>query len=251
MKKELLNSLAIIALTCGLTACSNTMDRLSSVGQEPEFKPVQLKEDSDKLKYVSVPMPEPRVQEPKVANSLWESHRKGFFKDQRARAIGDILTVVIEIKDEAEITNETERTRSNSETDNFNSLLGAENYLSQVLNDNLTPGELVNFGGSTNNSGTGEIKREEDIETRIAAIVTQILPNGNLVINGRQEVRVNFEVRELQIAGVIRPEDVSPSNTINADQIAEARIAYGGRGQITDVQQPRYGTQVFDILYPF
>ncbi len=251
MKKTLLNSIAILALTFGLSACSNTLDRLSAIGQEPEFKPVETKKDTEAFNYVSVPMPEPKVKEKQVANSLWQSDRKGFFKDQRARAVGDILTVIVAIQDEAEISNETERTRSSSESDDFNTLLGAESYLSQVLNDSVTPGNIVSYGGTTNNTGTGEIKREEDITTRVAAIVSQILPNGNMVISGHQEVRVNFEVRELKIAGVIRPEDIAPNNTINSDQIAEARISYGGRGQISDVQQPRYGSQVFDIIYPF
>lgn len=92
---------------------------------------------------------------------------------------------------------------------------------------------------------------KKKITVKLAAIVTQILPNGNFAIEGSQEVRVNYEKRILKVAGVIRPQDVSISNTINYEQIAEARIAYGGEGQITDVQQPRYGQQVYDILFPF
>jgi flagellar L-ring protein FlgH len=81
--------------------------------------------------------------------------------------------------------------------------------------------------------------------------VTQVLPNGNLVVQGRQELRVNFEVRELQITGVIRQQDISSTNTVSYTKLAEARISYGGRGQLTDVQQPRYGQQLLDIIAPF
>ncbi|HSG34236.1 MAG TPA: flagellar basal body L-ring protein FlgH, partial [Sphingomonadaceae bacterium] len=112
-------------------------------------------------------------------------------------------------------------------------------------------GSLIDLSSNSNSQGSGSVNRDEEIKLRVAALVTQVLPNGNLVIAGRQEVRVNYEVRDLQIAGLIRPEDITSTNTIKYDQIAEARIAYGGRGQISDVQQPRYGQQVFDIIWPF
>ena len=129
--------------------------------------------------------------------------------------------------------------------------MGYESSLSRVLPEAILPGSLIDLDSKTSNEGLGTIERDETIELKIAATVSQKLPNGNLVIHGRQEVRVNYETRDLQIAGVIRPEDISSSNTISYEKIAEARIAYGGRGQITDVQQPRYGTQVIDILFPF
>ena len=82
-------------------------------------------------------------------------------------------------------------------------------------------------------------------------MITEVLPNGNLAIFGRQEVQVNFERRDLVVAGVIRPEDITSGNTIAYEQIAEARVSYGGQGQITDFQQPRYGQQLYDIVFPF
>ena len=78
-----------------------------------------------------------------------------------------------------------------------------------------------------------------------------VLPNGILSIVGSQEIRVNFELRDLQVSGFVRPEDISRQNEITYDKIASARVSYGGRGQISDVQQPRYGQQVLDILLPF
>ena len=128
---------------------------------------------------------------------------------------------------------------------------GFEAQLDQFFPDDINTSSLVDADSSGSHRGTGTIERGEEIELQVAAIVSQILPNGNLVIQGRQEVRVNFEVRELQITGVIRPEDITSGNSISSEKIAEARISYGGRGQITDMQQPRYGQQFFDIIFPF
>ena len=130
-------------------------------------------------------------------------------------------------------------------------MFGYETSLSRVLPEAINPGSLIDLDSQTSNTGVGTIERGETIELKVAAIISQKLPNGNFVLQGRQEVRVNYEVRELQIAGIIRPEDITSSNTISYEKIAEARIAYGGRGHISDVQQPRYGTQVIDILFPF
>ena len=123
--------------------------------------------------------------------------------------------------------------------------------MSDVLPDAVSPANLVGFNNTSNHRGEGSTEREEEVNVRLAALVTQILPNGNMVIQGRQEVLVNFEKRVLQVNGVIRPEDIGIGNTISYDQIAEARIVYGGQGQITDVQQPRYGQQLYDVVFPF
>ena len=182
---------------------------------------------------------------------MWRAGSRAFFKDQRAAHVGDILTVLIAIDDTAEITNTTTRSRTNTEDASVNALFGYESSLNAVLPEAINPGSLIDLDSQTSNKGVGTIERGETIELKIAAIISQKLPNGNLVLHGRQEVRVNYEVRELQIAGIIRPEDITSSNTISYEKIAEARIAYGGRGHISDVQQPRYGTQVIDILFPF
>jgi flagellar L-ring protein precursor FlgH len=187
-----------------------------------------------------------------MSNSLWRQGARAFFKDQRANRVGDILTVVINIDDQASFNNETERRRENTEDSDVTNLLGLETQLEKrLLPESFNPASALSLGSTSRSKGTGTVDRKEELSLTVAAIVTQVLPNGNLVIQGRQEVRVNFEVRELLIAGVVRPEDITATNQIQHTQIAEARISYGGRGQLTDVQQPRYGQQVLDILFPF
>jgi flagellar L-ring protein precursor FlgH len=198
-----------------------------------------------------MPMPPPEPQSPTQSNSLWRTGARGFFKDQRARRVGDILTVEVTIADEATLDNRTTRWRDNSDTLGIRGLFGADELLEDALADSFESEAAVDLSSSMSNQGGGRVSRGEDIELKVAAVIVQVLPNGNLVIHGRQEVRVNFEKRELLIAGIVRPEDVSPTNTIPHDQIAELRVAYGGEGQISDVQQPRYGAQVLDILLPF
>ncbi len=149
------------------------------------------------------------------------------------------------------VSNKTKRTRDNNEDATIGRLFGYEASLNRLLPEAVVAGNLVDIDSDTLSDSVGEIKRDESINLGVAAVVTQVLPNGNLVIHGTQEVRVNFEVRELSVDGVIRPEDISTSNTVRHDQIAEARIAYGGRGTISDIQRPRYGQELFDIIYPF
>ena len=158
---------------------------------------------------------------------------------------------MIDIDDEAELENETERSRSNSENAGLDAFLGNELELAEIFSEGIDNTNLIGMDSTSSSSGSGSTEREEEVRMRLAATVTQILPNGNMVIQGRQEVRVNFEKRILELAGVIRPEDITTDNSISYDKIAEARISYGGKGQITDVQQPRYGQQVYDILFPF
>lgn len=244
--------LRITVLTLGifqLGAC-NMIERMVSVGAEPKMSAIVNPIQARKYKPVVLPMPRERhaVHEP---NSLWRPGARAFFKDQRAAKIGDILTVNITIEDEATLDNETSRTRDNSEDSDLTKLLGYESSLSKILPEAIIPSSLVSLGTKSKSAGTGSIARSESVKLVVAAIVTQILPNGNMVILGTQEVRVNFEKRILTITGVVRPKDISATNIIKHTQIAEARIAYGGAGQLTDVQQPRYGQQLFDVVFPF
>jgi len=232
-----------------LSGC-NAFTRLSEVGSTPKMTTIQNPTQDPNYRPVSMPMPQP-VLEAREPNSLWRTGSRAFFKDQRAARVGDLVTVLITIDDKAKINNESTRNRTNTENSSMNAFLGYETQLSKVFPDAIDPTNLIDLSAKTGNDGKGTIDRAEQINLKVAAVVTQILPNGNMVVHGRQEVRVNYEVRELQIAGIIRPEDISSLNAISYEKIAEARIAYGGRGQITDFQQPRYGQQILDVLMPF
>ena len=237
------------ALAASLAAC-NAATRLSEVGSGPQLSQIRDPYTQPGYQPVSLPMPTPMPAE-RNPNSLWRSGSKAFFKDQRAKQVGDILTVLITINDQAQMANETKKSRDNSENMGLPSLLGLESQFKNALPSAVDPSKLFDASSKSSNDGKGNITRKEQIELKVAALVTQTLPNGNLVIQGRQEVRVNYELRDLNITGVIRPEDITAQNTISYEKIAEARIAYGGRGQLSDVQQPRYGQQIFDIISPF
>ncbi|CTQ52275.1 Basal body L-ring protein [Roseibium album] len=243
--KHLLASIALAALTAGC----GTADQLAAVGQQPSLNAIQDPTTTPGYRPVQMPMPEPQ-QAHYNPNSLWQSGSRAFFKDQRASQVGDILTVVVTIDDEAEIENTTQRNRTESNGAGVGGALGTA-IDTIFLPAGTAASDLANVDSNSSFQGAGSVDREETLQTNIAAVVTQILPNGNMVIEGRQEVRVNFEVRELIVAGIVRPEDITANNRITSEQIAEARIGYGGRGQITTVQQPRVGNQVLDILLPF
>jgi flagellar L-ring protein precursor FlgH len=237
-------------LACWLLAGCSAIDRLQNVGKQPELSPVGASVRTAAYEPVTLPMPG-LIPEVYQANSLWRQGARSFFKDQRARTVGDVLTVNVTIQDQASLQNRTTRSRSNSEGLGIDGLLGVENQLNRFFKGTVDGGSLVDLNSDLSNQGQGNVSRTEDINLNVADEVSQVLPNGNLVIHGRQEVRVNFEVRELYVAGVVRPEDITPDNAIAHEQIAELRIAYGGRGQLTDMQQPRYGSQVLDVILPF
>lgn len=249
MKNRVLKLGLVLLTGSALSACS-AADRIANIGQAPQMSKIENPTTERGYQPVSMPMPSPKNVNPQV-NSLWASDRTTFFKDQRANDVGDIITVTIDIDDSAELENESSRTRSSGEDSQLGALLGYEQALDRVLPQAIDNTDLIDFGSTSNHTGSGSVERDEKIEVQLAALITQILPNGNMVIHGRQEVLVNFEKRILQVDGVIRPEDISVANAISYEQIAEARIAYGGEGQITDVQQPRYGQQLYDIVFPF
>lgn len=252
MRTNILNirSIIIPLAACTMLGGCSTADRISNIGKAPEMASIANPVTAPEYQPVSLPMPTPEHVKPQK-NSLWQSNRVTFFKDQRASNIGDIITVMIDIEDEATLENESERSRSSGENAGLDSFLGLEQSLDRVLPEAVNNASLADFNSNSTHTGSGSIEREDEIKLRMAALITQLLPNGNMVIHGKQEVLVNFEKRVLKIDGVIRPQDISTDNTVSYDQIAEARIVYGGEGQITDMQQPRYGQQLYDIIFPF
>jgi flagellar L-ring protein precursor FlgH len=232
-----------------VSACG-TFERLSRVGREPDMDPITSPTADPRWRPVSMPMPAPG--EPlTVANSLWRPGSRTFLRDQRAAQVGDIVTVLVSIQDEAELQNRTQRARNNAEGMGLPRIMGLESSLTRILPNTIDPSRLVEASSTSGVDGTGSVRRNETVTLRVAATVAQLLPNGNLVVAGRQQVRVNSELRELQVSGVIRSQDIASDNTVRHDRLAEARIAYGGRGTISDVQRPRYGQEVMDILLPF
>lgn len=234
-------ALLLLGAASLLTGCG-TYERLSELGGTgPKLAPINNPAPS-----VSVPMPQAPT-EPRGADSLWQPGARSFFHDPRASRVGDIITVNISVADAAKISNTTSRSRTNADDANLSNFFGLE----KALPSSMDPGSLVKMGSDTSNVGSGSVDRSEKINLTLAALVTQVLPNGNMVIAGHQQMRINGELRDLAITGIIRTEDITSANTIDLTQIAEARLSYGGRGIISDVQQPRLGSQLFDILMPW
>lgn len=235
----------LVSLTL-LTACG----RLEQVGRAPDFTPLEGSYQHHAM--YSTPLPKDIPPSgPADTSSLWTSSRDSLFGERRAERRGDILTVVVEINDKAEISNSSDRSRAGSDAMGIPALLGIPERLDAQLPEGASMAEAVNTTSSSSYEGSGSVARTEKLTLRVAATVVEELPNGVLRIEGQQEVRVNYELRELVVSGYVRPADISRQNEITYDKIAGARVSYGGRGQITDVQQPRYGQQVADILLPF
>jgi flagellar L-ring protein precursor FlgH len=238
--------LFLLHVTLLTSACSS----LDQVGRTPDFTPVSSSAETSAMLNPSLPDTIKKTS-PIDGASLWTSSRKSLLGDRRAIERGDILTVVIEIDDSAEFSNKSSRGRTGTETAGIPSLLGIPQRIDQALPDGASLSEMISTSGTSASSGNGSVSRNEKLELMVAATIVDVLPNGVLHIQGSQEVRVNFEIRELLVEGYVRPEDISRQNEITYEKIASARISYGGRGQITQMQQPRYGQQIADIVLPF
>ncbi len=240
---------SLLALPLLLPACTS-LTRLSEIGRPPTMTPPSDPTKTETYRPLTMPMPSPEVAAPE-ANALWRTGSRAFFKDQRAAQVGDIVTVLVNITDAADLKNNTTAGRTGAETMGLPNMFGLEAMLPRILAKAVNPAQLVSASSANNNAGTAELKRNETVTLRVAGVITQVLPNGNLVVSARQEVRVNSELRQLQVSGVIRSQDIASDNTVQHDRMAEARISYGGRGQLTDVQNPRWGQQALDVLLPF
>ena len=236
------SKIIIAAFAGGLLAGCSAVDRIENIGEAPRLAAVD--NPAGKQMVAEIPMPQPISH---ANNSLWQPGARSFFHDPRASHIGDVITVNVSVTDAAKLSNTTSRSRTNSDDANLTNFFG----LDKMLPSSMDPGSLVKMGSDNSNVGAGTINRSESINLTLAALVAQVLPNGNLVINGHQQVRVNNELRDLQVTGIVRTEDITSANTVDLTQIAEARISYGGQGTMSDVQQPRYGSQLFDVLMPW
>ncbi|HXA39222.1 MAG TPA: flagellar basal body L-ring protein FlgH [Phenylobacterium sp.] len=228
-----------------LGACSTIKEAVRGPDLAPVGYPAALAPLDQKI------IAQANAPQPATANSLWRTGARTFFNDQRAAKVGDILTVLININDSAKTTNETTAGRTSTMTAGIPHLLGLESTLGKILPSGYDPANAISTNSKSTNDGVGAVSRQDQISLTIAAVVSSVLPNGNLVIQGTQEVKTNTEVRQLTIAGIVRPEDISAANTILHTQIAEARINYGGRGDISSVQKTPAGQSLLQRFSPF
>lgn len=252
-----MNRLSIILLAAtslAVTGCGNTLRKLDQMGEQPPLTKVENPQMRPDYKPLSWPLPDPEGSTTRTANSLWQPGARGFFRDQRATRVGDILRVNVAIADNAKFDNTTNAGRTGSDKSEVNAIGGLEVKLGKLIPLSgvpTNPANLLDYSGNTQSNSTGKIDRKENVKTQVAALVTQVLANGNLVIEGTQEILVNYEVREVSVKGVVRPQDITSDNSVDSSQIAQARIVYSGRGRISDIEQPRWGAQAVEILSPF
>ena len=241
--------LIALAALMPLGACSSVVEAVKGPELAPVGYPAALMPQQQQV--LTLASNRGDMAGPASANSLWRNGARAFFADQRASKVGDILTVQIDIDDSAKTTNTTSSSRTSGLSAGVPHLLGLESSLGKILPGGFDPANALETNSKTANSGAGAVNRAEKISLTIAAVVSAVLPNGNLVIQGTQEVRTNTELRQLTVAGIVRSEDISSANTIRHTQIAEARISYGGRGDISRVQKTPAGQSLLERFSPF
>ncbi len=238
-----------LALVLALAGCGN-LQRLAEIGRPPAMTPPSDPTSDPTYRPLTLPMPHTNPP-PAEDNSLWRNGSRAFFKDQRAAQVGDLITVLVNVNDTGILSNISNAGTTGVESFGMPNFFGLEGNAPKMINGNIVPKNLINTNSASTITGTGTITRFETITLRLAGVVTQVMPNGNLVVAARQEMRVNEELRQLTVNGVVRPQDIASDNTISHDRMAEARIDYGGRGQISNYQQSRWGQQLFDAILPF
>lgn len=251
-----MRQVVLVMVVASLAGCGS-VGKLKMVGKLPKLSPVEatpspaLQSSLGRQGTSDRAGSEDKVPPAAPSASLFRTGAGAFFRDQRAGRVGDILTVRIKVDDRADFGNTTTRSRTGSESAGLSALLGLQSPLTKILPGAVDPGKLVAADSTSKSDGSGTISRKETINMTIAATVVGVLPNGNLAIRGKQEVRVNYELRELVISGIVRPEDIARDNSIPHTQIAEARISYGGRGQVTNVQRVPAGQALLNKFSPF
>lgn len=239
-----------IAFALMLCGC-DLPQRLSSIGEAPQLSHIQ---DPTRLKgYQPITMPMPYGQDTIPSGktpSLWQTGAQAFFKDQRAYKIGDIITVKVHIDQDESIEMTPTINRQNQGIATYNSMFGLEKAAANAFGAASTP-NVLNVTSNPQLTGSAKYEVKDKMTFQIAATVVQILPNGNMVVDGRQEMRLVNEVREVMIKGIVRREDISASNTINSEKVSELRISYGGRGDLSDMQSFPWGQQIANKLLPF
>ena len=251
---------AIVFLACAglglaLGGCATAKDAIRGPRLSPmdpaAVSAASLSANQSPAILASLRAPAPAPFPAQSANSLWRPGARGFFPSNRASQVGDILTVLIEIDDSAKLSNNTDSSRTNATKGGVAHFFGLEHTLGKILPSAFDPANAIDQSGNTSSAGAASLDRQEKISLTVAAVVTGVLPNGNLIIKGSQEVRANNELRELTVSGIVRPADIGAANTINHTQIAEARISYGGRGDMSRVQKTPAGQALMESFSPF
>ena len=239
--------LAALLLLPALTACSSVREAIDGPKMDSMGYPAALVgQNQAVIESSREPLPQPAT-----PNSLWRTGARTFFNDQRAGRVGDILTVLVTVNDSAKTSNTTNTGITTSNAMGVPNFFGLESTIGKILPGAFDSGKMITTNTADASQGTGGINRAEQISMTIAAVVTQVMPNGNMVIQGSQEIKTNEDLRQLTVSGIVRPEDISSSNTILSSQMAEARINYGGRGDIASVQKTPAGTALLQRFWPF
>jgi len=182
--------------------------------------------------------------------SIWQSASASLTDDVKARRKGDIITIVISETASASKEAKTGTSRDSSVSAGMPNMLGLEN--TGIFKNNFADlSKIINASTNTKFQGTGSTSRQENLNATITARVLEVLPNGNLMIEGRRNIRVNEEDQIIILEGTVRSRDIAPDNTVNSIYVADARISYSGRGIISDRQSPGWLMNIFDKIWPF
>lgn len=242
--------LLLTTLVVTLSGC-NLAERLSQVGEPPEMSQIQNPALVSDYRPVTMPMPAPEAPS-QNSNSLWQTGSRAFFKDQRASRVGDILTVTAKIQHQSKLDTKVEAEREVKQTvGSLAHLFGYESKLHKIFPRAVDKNALINYNFKPEMKTKGTTQYDSVLDFKMAASIIEVLPNGNLVIQGRQEVRDRGELAVINLKGIVRREDISSSNTIDYTKIAEARISRTTEGNVSDLNSTPWGVETINKLSPF